>query len=95
MNQLRGLFASFDILLFLPVLGLCLMGLVTMYSHTGENIFFNRQIIWILAAVVAMLLAMIPDYRSLRSGNTVFFIYLVILALLAGVLVVGEITLGA
>jgi rod shape determining protein RodA len=95
MNQLRSLFASFDIVLFLPVLGLCLMGLVTMYSHTGDNLFFNRQMIWISAATVAMLFAMIPDYRSLRSGNTIFYIYLITLGLLAVVLVIGDITLGA
>jgi rod shape determining protein RodA len=95
MNQLRSLFASFDVALFVPVLGLCLMGLVTMYSHTGDNIYFNRQVIWIAVAAVAMLLAMIPDYRSLRSGNTIFFIYLSILTLLMVVLIVGEITLGA
>ena len=95
MNQLRSLFASFDPVLFLPVLGLCLMGLVTMYSHTGDNLFFNRQIIWIVAASVAMLFAMVPDYRSFRSGNTIFYIYLVTLGLLAVVLVIGDITLGA
>jgi rod shape determining protein RodA len=95
MKQLRSLFASFDIWLFLPVLGLCLMGLVTMYSHSGDNLFFNRQIIWISSAVIAMLIAMIPDYRFLRSGNTVFFIFCGTILLLMLVLVIGDITLGA
>jgi rod shape determining protein RodA len=95
MNQLRSLFASFDAVLFLPVLGLCLMGLVTMYSHSGDNLYFNRQIIWIVAATVAMIFAMVPDYRSLRSGNAIFYIYLITLGLLAVVLVIGDITLGA
>ena len=95
MHQLRTLFSGFDWLLFLPVLGLSLMGLVTMYSHSGDNLFFNRQIIWIVAAVVAMLLAVVPDYRLLRSGNTVFYFYLVAVFLLMLVLVIGEITLGA
>lgn len=95
MNQLRSLFAAFDALLFLPVLGLCLMGLVTLYSHVGDNLFFNRQIIWIVLAVVAMLLAMIPDYRFMRSGNTIFYLFLGMIGLLALVLVIGEVTLGA
>lgn len=95
MKQLRSLFASFDMLLFLPVLGLCLMGLVTMYSHVGDNLFFNRQIIWITAAVVAMFVAMIPDYRFLRGGNTIFYFFLTTVALLALVLIIGEVTLGA
>lgn len=95
MGQLRTLFSGFDGVLFFPVLGLCLMGLATMYSHVGDNAFFNRQIIWIGVAVVAMFLAMVPDYRSLRSGNSVFFIFLVTVGLLVLVLMIGEITLGA
>ena len=71
------------------------MGLVTLYSHVGDNLFFNRQIIWIGLAVVAMLLAMIPDYRFMRSGNTVFYLFLGMIGLLALVLVIGEVTLGA
>lgn len=94
-NLLRTLFSGFDAVLFLPVLGLMLMGLVTMYSHAGDNAYFERQFIWISAAVIAMLLAMIPDYRFLRSGNTIFYFFLATVALLLLVLVVGEITLGA
>lgn len=95
MTQLRSLFASFDVLLFLPVVGLCLMGLVTLYSHVGDNLFFNRQIIWIVLAITAMFIAMIPDYRFFRGGNTIFYIFLSTIALLALVLIIGEVTLGA
>jgi rod shape determining protein RodA len=95
MNQLRTLFAGFDLVLFLPVLSLTLMGLVTMYSHVGDNDFFNKQLVWIVAATVALLIAMIPDYRFLRSGNAIFYIFLLTVGMLALVLVVGEITLGA
>ncbi len=95
MQQLRLLFRGFDPLLFFPVLGLTLMGLVTMYSHVGDNLFFNRQLIWIGVSCAALFVAMVPDYRSFRSGNTVFFSFLGIVALLALVLVFGEITLGA
>lgn len=95
MHQLRSLFVGFDLVLFLAVLGLSILGLVTMYSHVGNNEFFDRQIIWIGLAVGAMLLAMIPDYRLLRSGNSAFFLYVLAVASLALVLVIGEITLGA
>jgi len=69
--------------------------LVTMYSHEGNNAFFNRQIIWILLATVALFVAMVPDYRFLRSGNIAFFLYVTTICLLLLVLVIGEITLGA
>jgi rod shape determining protein RodA len=39
--------------------------------------------------------AAIPDYRVLRTGNIVFYLYLAILFLLALILVIGEVTLGA
>jgi rod shape determining protein RodA len=94
-NLFSTLFSGFDKVLFLPVLGLSLMGLVTMYSHAGDNVFFERQFIWITAAIIALLLATIPDYRFLRTGNTIFYIFIVMVAMLALVLVVGEITLGA
>lgn len=95
MSQLRTLFAGFDPTLFFAALGLTCMGLVTMYSHVGENLFFDRQLLWIGLAVVAMMAAMIPDYRFLRSGNIAFVLYLVTVGLLVLVLFVGEVTLGA
>ena len=95
MEQLRTLFRGFDIVLFFAVLGLSLMGLVTMYSHAGDNQFFDRQLIWIVIAAVGLLVAAVPDYRFLRTGNTAFFLYLTIVALLILVLFVGEVTLGA
>ena len=95
MRQLRTLFASFDPVLFLPVLMLSLMGLATMYSHVGDNLFFNRQVIWIGLATLAMLTFIIPDYRFLRTGNTTFYVYLCIVFLLLAVLIFGEVTLGA
>lgn len=71
------------------------MGLVTMYSHVGENVYFERQLIWIGLAVTGLLFAMIPDYRFLRAGNTAFLLYVVTVSALVLVLFVGEVTLGA
>jgi len=95
MSQLRTFFGGFDSVLFFSVLSLSLLGLVTMYSHVGDNAFFNRQLIWILLAVVGLLAAMVPDYRFLRTGNIAFFFYVITIGLLLLVLVIGEITLGA
>ena len=89
------MFKGFDPVLFFSVLGLTLMGLVTMYSHVGDNDFFNRQIIWITIATVGMLAAIIPDYRFLRTGNVAFYLYVIVFVLLVLVLFIGEVTLGA
>jgi rod shape determining protein RodA len=95
MRQLRTFFGGFDNILFFSVLALTLLGLVTMYSHVGDNAFFNRQIVWIGLATTALFAAMVPDYRFLRMGNTAFLFYVIAAALLVLVLVIGEVTLGA
>jgi rod shape determining protein RodA len=95
MRTLLSLFKGFDIWLVGSCLLLSGMGLVTMYSYQGDNFFFERQLIWIAAAVGIMLIAMIPDYRFLRVGNATFGVYLFFLFLLILVLFVGEVTLGA
>jgi len=94
-QQFITLFRGFDGWLFSSAFLLSLLGIITMYTHSGENVFFERQIIWIGLAVVAMLAAMVPDYRFLRTGNTAFVGYLATVSLLVLVLFIGEITLGA
>lgn len=95
MRALRSIFAGFDLWLFGAVALLTSAGLVTMYTFEGDNLFFERQLIWILVATVALLIAFIPDYRFLRNGNTVFFLYVIILSLLVLVLFIGTTVKGA
>jgi rod shape determining protein RodA len=95
MRTLRSLLNGIDIYLLGATLVLTGMGLVTMYSFEGSNLFFERQLIWILSALILMVLAMLPDYRFLRVGNATFYIYLFFLFQLVLVLFIGEITLGA
>lgn len=78
-----------------PVLALTCMGLVTMYSHTGDNTYFERQVVWIGLALVALFAALLPDYRFLRSGNTALVAFLLTAGSLVLVLILGTITLGA
>lgn len=86
---------NIDYWLFGAALTLSFLGLATMFTFHGDNSYFNRQLLWIALAVVAMLLAIIPDYRFLRSGNTTFIIYVVSIISLILVLIFGEVTLGA
>ena len=95
MDRIRGLFAGFDLWLFIPAIVMTLMGLSTMYTFQGENVFFERQVYWILISLVVMALVMIPDYRFLRTGNTTFFFYVLSVISLILVLFIGEVTLGA
>jgi len=95
MHGLRVFLRTFDPLLFGAMLFLTGMGLMTMYSYQGDNAYFTRQLLWIVVACGALFVAMIPDYRFLKVGNTTFFLYLTIALALILVLVIGEITLGA
>lgn len=95
MRALKTLFASVDIWLIGAVFLLSLLGLVTMYTFDGDNTYFDKQLFWIGIASVALVLAIIPDYRFLRTGNTTFFVYLCTLFLLVLVLFVGETVKGA
>ncbi len=95
MSFLRNIFSGFDPWLFVPALALALMGLATMYTFQSGSDFFEKQIYWIVVSVAMMLAAMMPDYRFLRAGHTVFILYLIAVASLVLVLFFGEITLGA
>ncbi len=91
----RTFAGSLDWWLITAIILLSLLGLVTMYTFDGDNSYFEKQIGWILIALVGLILSVIPDYRFLRSGNTAFFVYLCMIALLVLVLIVGETVKGA
>lgn len=95
MRLAKGLFSGFDPWLVGSVLALTGLGLVTMYTFEGENVFFTQQLTWMFGATILMLLALVPDYRFLRQGNTVFWLYSATILMLVLVLLFGEITLGA
>jgi rod shape determining protein RodA len=95
MQALFSLFKGFDIYLVSASVVLTILGLVTMYSYQGDNLYFNRQILWILVALFLMVVALVPDYRFLRIGNTTFVLFLFFAFLLILVLFIGEVTLGA
>jgi rod shape determining protein RodA len=95
MRTIRSLFVGFDFLLCGAAVLLSLCGLATMYSYGGDDGYFTRQIVWIMASVTMCCIAAIPDYRFLRTGNLVFYLYVGMLGMLGLILVVGEITLGA
>lgn len=95
MRLLATLFKGFDAWLVGGCLLLTSLGLVTMFTFEGDNSFFWQQLMWISVALFMMVLAIIPDYRFLRTGNATFIIYLVTFALLVLVLFFGEVVKGA
>lgn len=95
LRGLRTLWAGFDWVLVGAAFVLTFFGLVTMYTFSGDNSFFDRQLLNIGVSVAVMLLALVPDYRFLRVGNTAFIVFVLSLLSLILVLFIGEVTLGA
>lgn len=95
MRAIRTLFSGFDLYVAGSALLLTLFGLVTMYTYQGDNFFFQRQLVWIGIAMVGMMLALIPDYRILRLGNTGFYLYVISIISLVLLFLFGDVALGA
>lgn len=84
-----------DWYMFAPALLISLAGLVTMDSFSGENYFFFRQSIWLLASVSVFFVATTVDWRFLRQTRVLVPIFAVTILVLATLLLVGEVTRGS
>lgn len=88
-------FSHIDWFLFAAALTITLLGLVTMRSFSGENTFFEKQVVWICIAVIIFFAASIPEYRFLRRTPVVVSIYVFLISLLTLVFIFGTIAKGA
>lgn len=95
LRTIQSLFSGFDPILFGSALCLSLFGVATMYSHVGENSFFNQQLIWLLVSVTVFFIVLVPDYRFLRTTNAGFYAYVVVIILLVLTPFFAEEILGA
>lgn len=95
MQLVRTFLMRIDVPLLVAVVLLTLLGVVTMFTFTGERIFFERQIIWLSVSLVAFSIVLLPDYRFLRNGNLLFFLYVGVIVLLVLVLAIGATVKGA
>ncbi len=86
---------STDWLLITAAVLLCGAGLVTMHPFGEASAFFERQLLWLAIALAVMVGASLLDARMLRRTGIIISLYAVTAALLALVLVVGTVVLGA
>jgi len=94
-RTLFGLHIPVDWLLVTTAVLLSLVGLVTMNSFTGDNVFFARQAMWIVIALGVMFAMSLVDTRVMYKSALVVSLYVGTLALLVLVLVFGTVVLGA
>ena len=90
----RRLFHHVDWAMLLAMLALCGLGLAQIYSATGGwTSIFQTQIYGIVLGVVALIVCLSIDYRTLADKS--HFIYIGILALLIYVLLFGAVRGGS
>lgn len=90
-----GIFSNVDWYLFAAVVSISLLGLVTMHSFSGENAYFEKQIVWLAIASLIFFAASIPEYRFLRRTPVVAALYSIIIFLLALIFLIGTVAKGA
>jgi len=83
---------SVDWILFFSVLPLLGAGLITMHTFTGDNYFFERQIIWIFLSIIVFFVFSLVDWRFLRQSYVVAAIYILGLIPLIFLVLVGQFT---
>lgn len=84
-----------DWYLFLAALAITVLGIATMHSYSVENAFFERQVVWLIIAIVVFFLATIPEYSFLRRTPVVVALYSGAIFLLALIFLAGTVVMGS
>ena len=84
-----------DWVLLGSAVAITLLGILSMYGFGGEDQFASRQAVWLLLGLMAFFVASAIDWRFLRGTQTVVIIYVLALALLSLLFIVGSVFQGA
>ena len=74
----------------LPILG---AGLFTMNSFAPRNYFFDKQLIWIVLALIVFFVLALFDYHFLRRSSVITSLYVAAIGMLLLVFVFGSIAM--
>lgn len=86
---------NIDWILVVALIPILLAGLFTMNSFVGDNVFFQRQIVWISISFVVFLALSFVDFKFLRRTSVVTFLYSVSAILLLVLFITGAVFSGA
>lgn len=84
-----------DWILFASTLALVGAGLVTMNSFSGENYFFERQILWAGLSVALFFGLSFVDFRFLRRTWIIITLFLISCVVLLFLFILGDVIKGA
>ncbi|MEK7150007.1 MAG: rod shape-determining protein RodA [Patescibacteria group bacterium] len=88
-------FFKIDWLLLVSAVLISIAGLVTMNSFTGENSYFDKQVIWISISIMVFFAVSLLDFRFLRRTSVVVSIFALSVIILLVLMAVGSVTKGA
>ena len=87
--------ADIDWILFLSTLPIVFVGLITMNSFTGDNYFFQKQIIWLVISLITFFCLSFLDFRFLRKTQVLIPLFLTFVFILLSLFITGSIFKGA
>lgn len=84
-----------DWILVSALIPILLAGLFTMNSFVESNVFFQRQIIWIIISFVVFIALSFVDFKFLRRTSIIVGLYLISVLLLLILFILGSVFSGA
>src|SRR3989344_1384565 len=84
-----------DWVLFFAVLPIVGAGLITMNSFSGENYFFEKQLIWASVSIIVFFVLSFIDWSFLKRSKFLTVLFFISVTLLASLFVVGSVFKGA
>lgn len=86
---------NIDWILFLAILPILSAGLLTMNSFSGENYFFEKQLIWVGISVAVFFIFSFFDFRFLKRTGVLVSLFAIGIGLLALLFALGSVSGGA
>ena len=87
--------ASMDWVLLVSACTIVVFGLITMNTFTGDNLFFKKQLISFVVALVAFYLATRVDTDMLKRTDVLVTLFLIMSGLLLALFALGHVAKGA
>lgn len=87
--------ASVDWMLLVPALLIAAAGLITMNAFTGENLFFEKQLISLSVALIVFFMATRVDTDMLKRTNVLVIFFIIVSGLLLILFGLGHVAKGA
>ncbi|MFH1454906.1 MAG: FtsW/RodA/SpoVE family cell cycle protein [bacterium] len=84
-----------DWAMFFTVLAITILGLLTMSSFVSDDIFLEKQLIWLVISIIVFFILSFIDYRFLNKTSMVVTMFLISLFFLFALFILGHTVKGA